>query len=31
LAQNGMDILIAKLNETEISDRLKSIAEFMEE
>lgn len=31
LAQNGMDILIAKLNEPEISDRLKSIAEFMEE
>ena len=31
LAQKGMDILIAKLNEPEISDRLKSIAEFMEE
>jgi len=31
LAQNGMDILIAKLNEPEISDRLKSIAEFLEE
>ena len=31
LAQNGMDILIAKLNEPEISDRLKTIAEFMEE
>ncbi len=31
LAQKGMDILIARLNETEISDRLKSIAEFMEE
>lgn len=31
LAQNGMDILIAKLNEPEISDRLKAIAEFMEE
>ena len=31
LAQNGMVILIAKLNEPEISDRLKTIAEFMEE
>ena len=31
LAQNGMDILIAKLNEPEISDRLKSIAEFLGE
>jgi len=31
LAQKGMDILIARLNETEISDRLKSIAEFLEE
>ncbi|MCF8465184.1 MAG: enoyl-CoA hydratase/isomerase family protein [Flavobacteriales bacterium] len=31
LAQNGMDILIAKLNEPEISDRLKAIAEFMED
>jgi len=31
LAQKGMDILIARLNETEISDRLKSIAEFMED
>lgn len=31
LAQTGMDILISKLNEPEISDRLKSIADFMEE
>ena len=31
LAQKGMDILIAKLNEEEVSDRLKSIAEFMED
>lgn len=31
LAQTGMDILIARLNEPEISDRLKSIAEFLEE
>jgi enoyl-CoA hydratase/carnithine racemase len=31
LAQKGMDILIAKLNEPEISDRLKAIAEFMDE
>ena len=31
LAKKGMDILIAKLNEEEVSDRLKSIAEFMED
>ena len=31
LAQKGMDILIAKLHESEINDRLKSIAEFMDD